>query len=376
MDVLHVRPVDSFFFKGHGQAMAGSDTMMSGIFPPRPSTVYGALRSAWINQKCGFDVFQKAENNDVLEWMGTPEQAGAFSMLAFFLHNGHEPLLPISLDRQVVEEEQRLVARPLILKPGSVRTSQSSRWLLSVQINKQEKSKSAENKYLSLTDWKKSMLSGETSAPLLTLENILQSYKKLGIYVDPEHHTVKKNYLYRLDLLLMCPDYHLAVFADKCPDFSDVRFLRLGGENRPWTLQHAEESLPLWDRADIDNIRDQLLDTGIGRIVLLSPAIWSQGSRPESFDQSDETLTLPNGLKVKTKAWAVGRPQLYGGWDIAKKRPKPRKNMVPAGSVIYVKIEKDQIDQFLELAGGFNFSDELAQQGYGFATICSYINHE
>ena len=51
---FYLKPVDTFFFKGQQISEAGNDNNMFGIFPPRPNTVYGALRSAYIHEHIPF----------------------------------------------------------------------------------------------------------------------------------------------------------------------------------------------------------------------------------------------------------------------------------------------------------------------------------
>jgi CRISPR-associated protein Cmr3 len=65
------------------------------------------------------------------------------------------------------------------------------------------------------------------------------------------------------------------------------------------------------------------------KIVLLTPAYFSDGWQPERGDWSEWV----NGGKLVSVA--VGKPHLISGWDVANNQPKPLRHYVPAGSVFF-----------------------------------------
>jgi CRISPR-associated protein Cmr3 len=239
---------------------------------------------------------------------------------------------------------------------------------------KKQKSRSAAHIYLTRKDWKALILSGRSSSSALSLDKLISHYAKVGIAIDPQTRIVEEKMLYRVDMSQMRRQVGFIVYLDRAPDFSTVKYLRLGGANRPWVMKKRTQEWRLWNEQEIIKMAQQIRQTGFARIILLSPALWQNGSRPAAFDQQTRCLKLPSGLKVEAVAWAVGRPEVYGGWDIARHRPKARKNLAVAGTVIYVKVRPEQIDEFIRLADGFTLTDELAQQGYGFAVTCSCQN--
>ena len=76
---LVLKPVDTFFFRNHKSMNAGEDSFASGVFPPRPGTVYGALRSAYIHKKSNFSTFAAGTDSELVRWMGTPSRHGEFA---------------------------------------------------------------------------------------------------------------------------------------------------------------------------------------------------------------------------------------------------------------------------------------------------------
>jgi len=49
--ILRINPFDTFFFRDGKPFTMGDDSWADGIFPPSPSVIYGALRTAWISEK-------------------------------------------------------------------------------------------------------------------------------------------------------------------------------------------------------------------------------------------------------------------------------------------------------------------------------------
>lgn len=368
---FYLKPVDTFFFKGQQTTEAGEDTHNTGIFPPRPNTVYGALRAAYIHEHSTFDRFAESADEAVKKWMGTPDELGEFSIAFNGLMFRNELVLPLPLDYQVIEKDGKFKAYPLQPVRSDLPASpQTTGWLLQARIK--EKSKSAAPFFVKIGNWKTYLLSGKPADCLLTISDFVSFEDRIGIALDYGKQTKKESYLYRMRKLRFKDNHALYVYSSSAPDFKNVRFVRLGGENRPWLLQQTDESFTLWTAKEIEHIKEQIRRTGMAKIILLTPAIWKKGSRPEAFD--GQFVTLPNGLKTELLTAAVGRPDLYGGWDIANHRPKKRYYMVPRGSVLYVNVWEEQLNRFLELAGGFSFTDYGKQEGFGFAVIAPVIH--
>ncbi len=55
--IFSLTPTDTFFFRDGKPFSRGESSTAAGIFPPFPSTVYGALRTAYISEH-GIDAFR------------------------------------------------------------------------------------------------------------------------------------------------------------------------------------------------------------------------------------------------------------------------------------------------------------------------------
>lgn len=354
---------------------AGSDSTMTGIFPPRPNTIYGALRSAFIHHHISFEEFREGTHAEVKKWMGTPDKLGDFRLDYCGLYYKQELLLPLPLDHQVMAtENDGNIAYPLSLQMDENPSSQGSGWRL--MSNRKEKTKGSANQYVKIEQWKTALLGVQPFKDVISVNELLEKEQKIGIALDYNERRTKENYLYNMTKLRFKDDGGLIVYTPNSPDFTKIPFARIGGENRPWSIKQEQGDFSLWDSTELEKIRQQILETKLAKLVLLSPAIWEQGSRPLTFDGTK--LTLPNGIHVNWLTAAIGRPSLYGGWDIVKHRPKKRCFMVPEGSIIYISLQEnqamtiaEQVDSLLQLVNGFSLTDQGAQEGFGFAVIAA-----
>jgi CRISPR-associated protein Cmr3 len=133
----------------------------------------------------------------------------------------------------------------------------------------------------------------------------------------------------------------------------DRGWAHLGGEKRMVELSPSSVHVPQLS----DELRASLSDQRVVRVVLLSPAIFTEGDRP--------TTLLEGGHRLI--AQSVGRPQVVSGWDVAKSKPKPTRRMAPAGSVYWVELaEGTSAAEWAASRFMTCISDELTDQRHGF----------
>lgn len=365
MKEIELIPGDTFYFKGHGLSDAGTDDRMVAVFPPRPNTIYGALRAAYIHQHRTFASFYAESDETLKKWMGTPDRTGAFSIHGVFLKQKGQLQLPLPLDYQVVKQHDDFIAHPLKLKKRDFTSSATSHYWLQAPVRK--KSESAAGKWVSLENWKKANRSKEPIQSIRSMSDYVESYPKLGIQIDSFYGKAKESYLYRLQMMQLKDETAMTVYTSCAPTFQEVSFARIGGENRPWRVIEKEVgSFSFWNEEEKKEIQNAIATKQMARVILLTPAIFN-----ETFSQ--ETLTLDETLEVDVLTRVIGRQEIFGGWDIAKNRPKVRQSLIPAGSVFYIKVEEEQIERLLELAGGFHIPSEKTNEGFGYAVITGYF---
>lgn len=375
MKQITLKPVDSFYFKNHALTTAGNEneSIYDAIFPPRPNTVYGALRSGYIHAHSSIPKFYREADEHVKKWMGTRFEKGDFSLRALFVKKGDELLFPVSLDYQQIGESH-IIQLKLKENEQNALHSGTDEYLLYLDVSEKKKVKGLSGKYLSLTEWKQVILNGGHEAIDIRTNNI-QLYSeddliipehKLGIRIDPKTKRTKKEFLYTKTMNRFVDDVALVACTKHAPSFQDVSFIQLGGSNRPWTVEENETMLHIWTNEEKERMKKQIAKTKRARIHLLTPAIWKKGTKPRQCTENG-TWQITDAITVRLLTAAIDRPEVYGGWDIARHRPKERRFMIPAGSVLYIEI--DDVEGLDTLFNGISISEEFAEEGFGFAVL-------
>ena len=135
-------------------------------------------------------------------------------------------------------------------------------------------------------------------------------------------------------------------------------FAPLGGERRLMNWRKTKETFKTLLKIPnglVQTIKD---NGGYCRLLLLTPAYFKTGWRPD-FGKGAELL-----------ATAVSNPVVVSGWDFEKGGPKPTKRLAPAGSVYFVKIEGD-VKQWVQDRWLHSLSDddEMAKAGFGLTAV-------
>ena len=116
----------------------------------------------------------------------------------------------------------------------------------------------------------------------------------------------------------------------------------VGGERRLAEFSRHDDDAALWEcPADFPEISGKL------RLVLASPAIFSNGWLPDWIDSAALTGTIPNtNVTVKLISAVTERWQPVSGWyyEHGTTGPKPMRRAVPAGSVYFFEIVSGTVD--------------------------------
>lgn len=122
-------------------------------------------------------------------------------------------------------------------------------------------------------------------------------------------------------------------------------------------------------------IRESVRRTKRARIVLLTPAMFTEGALP---GWNGKPWAPWSGLKVTVEGACVGRPVVVSGWDLTKgaRGEKPTRRLAPAGSVYFVRIGDEEtsdgeIDAWLERTwlGCVSDAERDRLDGFGLAMI-------
>ena len=374
MKQLLIKPVDTFFFRNQKDFISGVNNTAGNIFPPRPGTFYGALRSAFIHENSSFKSFYAGIDNEVKTWMGTPDKVGRFVLRGVMVYDGKDLYFPLPLDYQVIDEIHNGLheewAYSFELKEEQIPCSNGYKFRL--YGVKDEKTASSSDAYVKYIDWKKAQLE-RIPIKIFRKSHWMIEEDKLGIKIDRRRGSSEEGMLYNIKMnrFLDSTAGGFIAFSPEggSPDFQNIKMLQVGGKNRPWTLEQLNQSFELFDEKERQQLISKIKQDRIARLILLSPAIWRKDSN--IYDHNQQQFNFGDGLRFDIISQASGRPILTGGWDIAHNRPKDRMLALPAGSVFYLKVDENKAESLFNTLYNQSISDELNHEGYGWAVCCS-----
>ncbi len=174
-----------------------------------------------------------------------------------------------------------------------------------------------------------------------TQQNGFVTYElRTGIARDPVTNTTIEAHLYNIQLVRMMNDTRLLITIDGLDghenELVEMACLPFGGENRlvkVYPIEYCSAPVSVTDEDVKQNRRFKL--------VLLNHADFDGSWLPPGLtkEQNEQGATTwsgkLNGIPVRLISAMTGKSILVGGWDIAAKKPRPLRSLVPAGSVYY-----------------------------------------
>lgn len=363
---IEIEALDTLFFRDARPFTMGDETGASGIFPPSPSVLYGALRGAYL-----------AHHPDTFNAAGTEaDLTQALKIKNIYLKRDADVFLPLPLDlvakkhaeSDQKEEQQkkrghRTVYR-LTLEEQTKRnllSSAATDWILPFASHEVVESISdglLESPFL------QEYLNGQLAAfHARKISDCLQKEAKIGIARNDLTHSSQQQALYRFDLQRL-EKRGLSRFITTrfVVEFTGLEIptdglMKLGGEGKGAHFRQLHEELKI----DPPEIQGNCF-----KLYLLTPAVFSAGWRPAWMQTG-----VYKDLKLTLLTAATGKSQPLGGFDMKKRIPKALQRAVPAGSVYYVRIESGKIEQVIEYFHGQSLceSETYQKQGFGIAYV-------
>ncbi len=359
---IEIEALDTLFFRDGKPFSMGDDTWANGMFPPLPSVLYGALRTAYMAQK----------NIPIDEIIGKTENLRikqiAYKVTTKLRDSRNTPTdlsYPIPLDL-VMETDLNEDTKKYAEKYNSFDTK------LATQIEKisshlndfayqNEKLLSCVEDVENIEDGVitdasiNNYLKGKIKSAIQATK-ISDAYKiesKMGIGRQNETHTTEEGKLYRVNMLRP-NDIKICIEFEGLDDFAEKGLLRLGAENKLATFEKISiEKLPI-----PQNLEKEF------KIYLSTPAIFDNGYYPTQIFKNAN-------VEVELLTCAVGKYLNVGGFDMQKREPKPMQKAVPAGSVYYYRLKSGNLQDLLnELqTNGISENQQSQKEGFGIAYI-------
>ena len=364
--VIKIDALDTLFFRDGKPFERGEEAWADGLFPPYPSVIYGALRSAYFSEHPS--ELGKANSE------GDPTRD--FRITNFYLAVDDQPYYPLPLDLVKIKGAKK-GDFPIPLAPKKdeeVLSSCLTPELLYYQGT--EPVEAIEDGLLAIYELT-NYLEGKTGQlTYQPISDFLTAEPKVGISRKSTTHNADEGMLYRVGMMRFSgkkkfkknPQTISLVVAFEGPNIARRGFLRLGGEGKAAVYKQTTE-VPV----STDNF---VLKDNRFKLLFITPAIFDNGWLPSWIGKNSLTGNK-NGVSLKLITAALGKFQSVGGFDMVKKQPKPMYRAVPAGSVYYFEVQDaanqtEEISQALIKAfHGKPLSDsgEMRKQGFGIGLL-------
>lgn len=335
---LNIKPYDMLFF-GTGRPFTMEDeSWTKGIFPPNPSTVYGYLRSTYFENN--MSDLSKANTNDdptkhfVIETFNLSllEKEKKKQIQLFPIPFGH-----ILNENKKIEE--------LELKENEVISNNPFTYYLYATTD--GKAETLDNTYYITKKELENYLNGKPIKSVCKITKYLVEEQRIGIATNNKTGKTEEGKLYRIafnhlntvDLINNTEtvlSFNVKVTAK---DLTSAKLRTLGGEGKKAFLQETEFD-------EVSTVTKQNINA---LLYFTTPAILET-----SFFNDFGTI----------QCIANDKPQYIGGWDMAKKQPKPMQKAYPAGTVFFVQFtDEGKIKEFQTQFN--NKIGELTKEGFG-----------
>jgi len=362
---MKIKPNDTLFFRTGRPFTMGDDTWADSVFPPYPSTIYGAIRTFFIFEKGNLKEFKEGKFKDEI---GTTSEKGSLKIIGPFLYNEDINLIYFKPPLDLVklkngEKENRLLPLDLINKPEFLYSDEffSDKILVSKGVEQVDEP----DGWLDQITFK-DYLEGKYDRILIIKDKeIFEKELKIGIARDRKKFTSRERYLYRIPMIRLKKDFG---FLIKIQGLNSILpksgVFQLGGEGK--TVSY--EVLGSNPTKEIEDVKLEPKDN-MFKIYLATPAIFKKGWIPDWIDEN-KLEGEKEGIKLKLIACAIGKFLRIGGWDMANNKPKTMYKAVPAGSVYYFKVLNGADSEKIKNVFHFkNISDINPEEGFGLSLV-------
>ncbi|HVG08166.1 MAG TPA: type III-B CRISPR module-associated Cmr3 family protein [Thermoanaerobaculia bacterium] len=385
-DSFQLVPDDVLFFRDGKPSTRGTDHYLRSLFPPYPTTLYGALRTRRLAD-AGVELaglrertWEQRLGEKLVQELGAWGGFGSLALRGPWLVHEGEPLLPAPLDLGLLLEPagsdkappkiasvvrflpdlqaEKRWSHPLArLTPAAWTGSGWVRWTcpaLGVEPS------SAAGWYLKpagLLAWR----NGGAPSPdhFVRASDLWTEEARTGVGLQTGQRTSEDGLLYTFGFIRLLPGVALG-FEVQGSFLATGGRVRLGGEGRTAVL----ETGPGFPEADLQPR---------GELVVLSyasPAVSHGGAYPPGFSETRLEGTL-GGRRLRLVAAAVPGFLPIGGWDLARGEAKPLRRAIPSGSVyVFQPLEGSGAADAAAALHGLCLTenlDALDRQGFGLA---------
>ncbi|MGB9794710.1 type III-B CRISPR module-associated protein Cmr3 [Caldisericum exile] len=367
-----IKPLDTLFFKDGRPFTMGAETWANPVFPPYPSTVYGAIRTWLIFERGDLKDFENRKFEKELGEIKRDEEGkikeitkGSLKIKGPLLALEDTLYFPVPKDllKEKGEKEKNLYDIDLVNKPEILISDYNLEKCL---VNKRDIELEEADELLDIYGLK-DYLEGKGKINYTEKYELFTKELKTGIKRSRKTLSTEEGYLYRIPMIKLYKkdkEASLYIEIEGITNYPEKGLIQLGGEGKTAQIEKIQNNL----LENLQNINFKF-ENKIFKIYLATPAIFRKGWVPDWIDENNFEGVY-KGIKLKLIACAIGKHILVGGWDLVKKKPKPMYKAVPAGSVYYFEILDDSTpDKIKNTFHLKNISDINPEEGFGLSLI-------
>lgn len=354
MPTIQIDALDTLFFRDSKTFTKGEDTWADTMFPPYPSVIYGALRSAYFAENI--------EELDLANKEGDPTRGLIIKNIC--LKQGEEFYFPYPMD--CVTDKETKNTKILTLEENFLSGKHTSlNGMNDLLQSSFDTAETVKDSLISLTSLKE-YLTLEDKSPIAHKKNdFIELEPKIGIARSKHTHTSDEGMLYRVGMNRLesklkenkTNKISLVVNFEGLELLNKDGLMKMGGEGKAVRYETINDSI----KVELSQITN-----GKFKLYLSTPAIFKNGWLPSWIDENSLKGKIPNtNTKVQLLTAAIGKPVSIGGWDIKRGCPKTMRKAIPAGSVYYLKLLEGDISNL----HGKSISDLNSNEGFGIAYV-------
>lgn len=368
--------LDTWFFRESRPFNTIGGTQLASQFPPPPRTLAGAVRTA-IGEANGVDwqQYQKGSKYQRLrDSMGDACGYGTLEFTGPLLLKGGKRLYPAPL--LLLEKEADGKKEYIRLQPGQDAVNCDIGEVLLPELPTGERgAKLLEGCWLTEAGLRKVLSGGvpdaivdnhkEREVQVLSQKVIFEEEERLGIGRNNETRSNIDKLLYQTRHIRPREDISVALGVSGLNDEFTLRtkdgINRLGGEGRmgAFSIETSE--------ANKLEITPSFPSSTKVLLVLLTAGDFGSNWMFPSFSQqrnddndADEWHGVINGVELKIISAAIGKPVREGGWDVANRKSRDLRSMVPPGSCYFCEVIEGNAQGAVDQLQGFKVGDKQA----------------
>jgi CRISPR-associated protein Cmr3 len=365
---IDIRAFDTLFFRDGKPFSQGEEVWANGLFPPPPSVLYGALRTAYFSRNLGELPNAGEDGKDPTE---------VLSIQSMFLQLDGTAYVPCPYDvvakkgTEKLEGKKKEVELLQLHDFSNVASSLPTQYALVPPTGVAPSLSLGGRNYIPVQAFEAYLAQGTKPQGIRETKDFVAKEPKIGLTRSAQTGSAEEGKLYRVELFRPKPGVGILldwqVPAEAAFSLPDKGFFNVGGEAKSVWYQYAQTEVtiaaPTWavDETESDEL--------IFKLVFCTPTFFEQGWLPKGFDPITRRGNW-RGLKVEIVAAALDRPIHLGGFDMKKNKPKPMRRAVSAGSVYYLKVSSKDINAAIKALHGQRLSEfGMDCQGFGLGYL-------